>query len=215
MNEVVVDSRQEPVDNAETPADGQNPDAAQKTEQAPEDYQAKYEAQRKVNRDLERKLKELYGYKDKVEQLEAELAKLQGREAEYQEQLKARQMEQAALARANERILKAEIRAAAAGKLEDPDDALSFLDLSSFEVGEDGDVDTDAIARAVEDLVKAKPYLAAKGGRRFQGTADGGARNGLTKPSQLTRQDLRNMTAEEIVRAKAEGRLDDLLGASK
>lgn len=211
MDQIVVDNRQEPVDNAQTPAEGQNDQPT-----AEQDWQAKFEGQRKVNRDLERKLKDTFAERDQLKarlaELEATVAKLQGREAEYAEQLKAREVEQAALAKASERILKAEVRAAAAGKLADPNDALRFIDLSSFEVGEDGEVDATQIAQAIDDLLVAKPYLAAQGGRRFQGTADGGAREGSTKPSQLTRKDLRGMTPQEIVRAKAEGRLNDLLG---
>lgn len=63
---------------------------------------------------------------------------------------------------ANQKILRAEVRAAAAGKLADPSDAPKFLDLDQFEVGEDGDVDQDEIADAIDDLLKDKPYLAAK-----------------------------------------------------
>lgn len=72
--------------------------------------------------------------------------------------------ETAALAKANTRIVRAEVKAAAAGKLNDPTDALNFLDLSQFEVDDDGDVDTDEIAEAIAELVRTKPYLAAQGG---------------------------------------------------
>ena len=90
-----------------------------------------------------------------------------------------REAEQAATAKANARILRSEVRAAAAGKLADPKDALRFLDLDQFEVDEDGEVDEDEIADAIEDLVKRKPYLAAAqggNGKRFQGRGDGGTR---------------------------------------
>ena len=123
----------------------------------------------------------------------------------------AREAEAAAIAKANERILKAEIKAAAAGKLADPADALRFLDLSDFEVSPEGDVDAEAIAEAIDGLVKSKPYLSAATVRRFQGSADGGARKGPQEPSQLTREDLKRMTPEEINKARIEGRLNDLL----
>ena len=123
----------------------------------------------------------------------------------------AREAEAAAIAKANERILKAEIKAAAAGKLADPSDALRFLDLSDFEVSPEGDVDAEAIAEAIDGLVKSKPYLSAATVRRFQGSADGGARKGPQEPSQLTREDLKRMTPEEINKARIEGRLNDLL----
>lgn len=88
-----------------------------------------------------------------------------------------REGETAAMARANERLLAAEVRAAAAGKLNDPTDALRLLDLSAFEVGADGVVDTEAIADAIDGLIKAKPYLQATPQRRpAEGSADGGTR---------------------------------------
>lgn len=75
-----------------------------------------------------------------------------------------REAEARALAKANGRILSAEIRAAAAGKLSDPTDALTFIDLAQFDVGDDGEVDQDEIAEAIADLLTKKPYLAAQGG---------------------------------------------------
>ena len=73
--------------------------------------------------------------------------------ANEDEDTKARQQaESAALAKANARIVKAEVRAVAAGKLADPADALNFIDLEDFEVGEDGDVD----ARHLEDRVASR-----------------------------------------------------------
>lgn len=122
-----------------------------------------------------------------------------------------RQAEQAATAKANARILRSEVRAAAKGRLADPRDALTFLDLEQFEVDDNGQVDEDEINDAIDDLLKSKPYLAAQGGRRFQGTADGGATRKAGQPKQLTERDLKNMTPEEIDKAAEEGRLDDLL----
>lgn len=107
---------------------------------------------------------------------------------------------------ADMRVLRAEIKAAAVGKLADPADAYKFLDLESLDAD-----DTDAIAQAVDALLEAKPYLAAKPGSRFQGTGDGGAAG--TKPvlPQLTREDLKNMTPAQINEAKRAGQLNNLL----
>ena len=104
------------------------------------------------------------------------LAKAEGKEKEYAAEQERRKVELEALSKANQRILKAEIRAQATAKLADPADALRFMDLSSFEVGDDGEVDAQAITAAIDNLIKQKPYLAAQGERRFQGSADGGAR---------------------------------------
>lgn len=49
-----------------------------------EDWQSKFEGQRKVNRDLEKKLNEAYAKADKVDELEKQIAALQGKEAEYE-----------------------------------------------------------------------------------------------------------------------------------
>jgi hypothetical protein len=120
--------------------------------------------------------------------------------------------EQAATAKANARIVRSEVRAAAAGKLADPKDALKFLDLDQFEVDEDGQVDEDEVADAIDDLVKNKPYLAAATAKRFQGTGDGGAVRKAGRPKQLTKQDLTSMSPEAIEKARIDGKLDDLMG---
>jgi len=139
-------------------------------------------------------------------------AAAEGREAEHKAQMEAQRVKDEALAAANERILKAEVRAAAAGKLSDPADALRFLSLSDFEVGSDGEVDASQVAKAIEDLIASKPYLAAQGGQRFQGSADGGARNDAAKVAQLTREDMSRMTPDQIADAEAKGQFDGLLG---
>lgn len=92
-----------------------------------------------------------------------------------------------AVSKANARVLKAEIRAAAAGKLADPADALRLLDLDDFDVDEDGEVDAKAIAKALDELVKSKPYLAAKGGRPA-GNVDQGVR-GSTNNQPMSPQE--------------------------
>ncbi|MFD8115455.1 hypothetical protein [Streptomyces microflavus] len=58
-----------------------------------------------------------------------------------------------------EALVRAELRAAAAGKLRDPADALALLDVSTL-AGSGGDIDAAAVAAAVDQLVKDKPYLA-------------------------------------------------------
>lgn len=115
------------------------------------------------------------------EAIEAELARFraaaEGREAEHAAELEKRAIEAAALEKANARIKSAEVRAAATGKLSDPEDAQRFLaaEIAALEVGDTGDVDRDAIASLIEGLLETRPYLAAQG-RRFEGSPDGGAR---------------------------------------
>ena len=114
---------------------------------------------------------------------------------------------------ANERILRSEVRAAAAGKLADPADAIRFLELDKIDISDDGEVDGGDIADAIDALLKTKPYLAAATATRWQGTADGGARNGPTGPQQLTREDLQGMSPDQVMAAKKAGQLKNLLGA--
>ncbi|MEU9777440.1 hypothetical protein [Streptomyces sp. NPDC047968] len=147
--------------------------------------------------------------RDRRRELEQQLADKDGAD---EAETARRKAEADALAKANGRILRAEIRAAAKGRLNDPKDALTFLDLDQFEVGEDGEIDPEEIEDAISDLLKGKPYLAAATAKRFQGTGDGGAARKASRPKQLTEKDLKTMTPEQIVKAQDEGRLADLLG---
>jgi len=58
-----------------------------------------------------------------------------------------------------QRAVRSEVKALAAAEFADPEDAHAFLALDSY-VGEDGDVDTDAIQRDLKELLKRKPHLA-------------------------------------------------------
>lgn len=147
--------------------------------------------------------------RDRAKALEQQLAEKDGADADAAVR---RQAEQDAIAKANARIIRSEVKAAAKGVLADPADAYKFLDLGQFEVDEDGNLDEDEVAEAIQDLIKSKPYLAAAPAKRFQGTGDGGAARKASRPKQLTRADLKSMSAEEIDRARDEGRLDDLMG---
>jgi hypothetical protein len=106
-------------------------------------------------------------------------AKLDGKEAEHAAAQEKAAADKVVLDKANGRILRSEVKAAAKGVLADPQDAYKFLDLDAFEVDDDGNVDEALIAKALKDLVAVKPYLAAQGGK--YGNPDGGPRNGDTK----------------------------------
>ncbi|MCY0961564.1 hypothetical protein [Streptomyces sp. H27-H5] len=147
--------------------------------------------------------------RDRARQLEQRLAEKDG--ADEAETIR-RRAEQEAVTKANARIIRSEVKAAAKGVLADPADAYKFLDLGQFEVDEDGNLDEDEVADAIQELIKSKPYLAAAKATRFQGTGDGGAARKASRPKQLTRADLKTMSAEDIDRASVDGRLDDLMG---
>ncbi|MFJ8472172.1 hypothetical protein [Kitasatospora sp. NPDC094011] len=57
-------------------------------------------------------------------------------------------------------LVRAEVRAAAAGRLRDPADALALVDLAAL-AGSDGSVNSAAVTSAISKLVESKPYLAA------------------------------------------------------
>lgn len=86
-------------------------------------------------------------------------------------------------------LVRSEVRAAAGGVLQDPEDAVRLLDLSEFEVGEDGEVNTKAIQAAVRRLATAKPYLAV--GAKPTALPGGGA-----TPSQ-------GISMDDLIRTKA------------
>jgi hypothetical protein len=159
---------------------------------------AKWKAERDTRRELERKLAESAApapTDDKTPDLEA---------------IKS-QAASEAMAKANARILRSEIKAAATGKFADVSDALLNLDLTTFEVDANGDVDADEISDAIQEVLTRKPHLAAATAKRFQGTGDGGAARKASGPTQLTHEDLNKMSPEAIVKAKREGRLKNLL----
>lgn len=131
--------------------------------------------------------------RDELRALRAEFdsfrAKAEGKEAEHDARLAEQKIRDEALAAANERIASAELRAAAKGLVND--DALADLHLyinpKSIEVGDSGAVDATQITSAINDLISKKPYLGAQGTTRFQGSADGGARNG-SRPASIEEQ---------------------------
>jgi hypothetical protein len=149
----------------------------------------------------------------RAKDLQAELDRL--REDQMSEQEKAvtqarKEGAAEALKEANERIARSEAKALATGKTRDPEVAVQLLgDLAEF-VTEDGDVDTDAMSEALDRLVEEKDYLAV-GDRQPVPDVDQGAR-GTNGVSQLSRDQLKTMSPEQITQAESEGRLDKLLG---
>lgn len=132
--------------------------------------------------------KENASWRTRLRKAESELGKLKETSASDIEQAKAEARQEAlaeATAEANTRILRAEVIAAAARKFQDPADAVAHLDLTKFEVGENGEVDRKAIGAAIDDLLKEKPYLGGVRdpdfGKRAPGTKSGTSMNDLIK----------------------------------
>lgn len=100
------------------------------------------------------------------------------------------------------KLAEASFKAAAVGKVADPDAILDLVDVSKFITPEG--VDDESIAAAVERFAKAAPAQ-----KKF-GLPDGGPKG--DQPVQLTETDLQRMSPEQIVEARAKGQFNDLLG---
>lgn len=143
---------------------------------------------------------------------------LKGQQTGDDDQPDADQIREQARAEARAEALKErlvdKIEAKAARAFADAEDAVAILlrkhDPEDFL--DDGKIDVEAIQDALDELLEKKPHLAVQDGKRFKGSPDGGARK-AARPGQLTRDDLKRMSPQEITKAKAEGRLADLLGA--
>lgn len=123
-----------------------------------------------------------------------------------------REAEEAATARANERIVKAELRAAAAGKVSNLNALTRLVDVSQIEVSADGEPSADDISDAINQFLTDYPEFAADKSK-FSGTADQGTKGKQAQKRQLTREDIKSMTPEQILKAQEEGLLSNLLGA--
>lgn len=165
------------------------------------------EAERQARKEAEKKAK-------RADELEAELAKF--REDAMSDQEKAIEQARKEAADAAREEVMSELRqdrlltrveAAATGKFADPKDAAAFLDLTDLDPD-----DPEAITAEVDRVLEAKPYLKASA-TQAPGDIDQGPR-GDSGPLQLTREDLKTMTPQEIVQAENEGRLDKLLSGA-
>ena len=109
------------------------------------------------------------------------------------------------------------LEAKAARLFQNPEDARAFLADKVDDFIDGTSVDTDAITDALKELLDKRPYLGVTQGepKRFQGTADGGAKGTAGKP-QLTEADVKRLSKEgrhaEIEAARIDGRLNTLLG---
>lgn len=104
---------------------------------------------------------------------------------------------------------------AKARKFADSEDAAAIL-LRSHQVEDfidSGKVDVAAIAEALDELADAKPHLLARNGSNG-GSFDTG-RGKQRDKAQLSRDDLKNMTPQQIEAARKAGKLDRLMGKSK
>ena len=195
-NETSEEAGEETADSEES--DDKDPEGAdalmEKARKALRAMKQERNAERAKARDLQKQLDELraeFEAKDKTPDEQA----LDKARAEARAE---------AITKANQRVLRSEIKSLATGQFRDPSDALAFLDLSEFEVSDNGDVDVDDINEALQDLLERKPHLAAQGGA----SSFDSARGKRHVKKKLSPQDLKGMSPQEIVKARREGRID-------
>lgn len=199
-----------------TDADGVETTADDQIEEVETEESAADEAQPnpKLLSELVEQRKELRAeraeLKKRLAVLEAERADAAKEPAEAALDQARREAASEATEKANARIVRAEIRAAAAQRVKNPALAVKLIDSSAIEVDDDGEVDGDALNSAIDALLTDYPELAASA--PGFGSADQGAKGRAAAPSQLTKSDLDTMTPQQINDARRAGRLDKLLG---
>ncbi len=143
------------------------------------DWKAKFEAEQRHKRNLERKAR-----KDAatIERLTGKKPEGGGKDKDgTDDKPDADKIKADAQAEARAEVLAGRVEdkiEAKASAFADPEDAVAVL-LRSHDIEDfidDGKPDVDAIADALKELGEKKPHLLAQGGKRFQGGADGGAR---------------------------------------
>lgn len=101
------------------------------------------------------------------------------------------------LTAANERLVSAEARAAAAElKFKNPGLAIKSADLSEIKVSDDGEVDTAAIKTALEALAASDPYLVGEDPPKPPPTFGGGPRPTPAAPTDPRAADLAQIEAD-------------------
>lgn len=148
------------------PAEGNEPEGDKPTERSREELERD---RADLERALARERKDNTALKAKYDRQAKEMTEAQMSEQE-KAVAKARDEGKAeALKAAGMRLAAAEFRAAAAGKIADPAAAVDLVDLSRF-VDDDGEPDSDAIAKAVDRLAAgaapASPNGRVPGGPR-------------------------------------------------
>lgn len=111
---------------------------------------------------------------------------------------------QAAQSEFGQRLAAAEIKAALTGVVPNPAEIVEDLNLAKY-VTDDGDVDGEAVA-----ALKKKYEGFARQGKSGPDLGQGRRGDAPAGKDQLTKADLDRMTPEQIVKARREGRLDDL-----
>jgi len=203
-------------------ADGEGEQSADEADKKQEEknWKAEFEAQKRINRTLERKNKRTFEDFQKLQE-ESKKNKPDDDEKPDLDKIRAEARAEAETAAMRERVMdKIEAKAGAKFGIDTEDVAALLMrrhDLEDFL--DDGKIDVEAITEALNDLLEKQPRLAATvtqgDEKKFKGGADGGARGKASK-SQLTEADVKRLAADgkhtEIEQARLDGRLNELLG---
>lgn len=210
-----------PAESAAETIDGPTEGTETAAAESEKDWKAEFEAQQRINRDLERKSKR--SFDDMRKQILAEEAKkapsAKAGDEKIEVDLDALRQQVRDESRAETLRDKAldKIEAKAARLFKDPEDALLRLGKNVDEYIVDGKVDIEAITDALDDLLKKRPDFGVAQGdpKRFQGTADAGPKASAGKP-QMTKDEMQKLyregKTEEIEAARKAGQLNNLLG---
>ena len=141
-----------------------------------------------VEAELEKARKDAARYRTRNKELEPQAARAKELEdAQKSSEQKALDAQRAAEERASlaqARAVVAEVKALAAAKFADPDDAAPFLELASY-VDDKGEIDTAAIGRDLDALIVKKPHLAKGDGREpLRPDRSQGSRGGTGTPDK-------------------------------
>lgn len=197
-------------DVEDTAADDQGDDTADDTkaedsgevdwEAKAKEAEAAVEAQKRINRNLERRgkrdlarIKELEGTKASTSSTSTKDAKESKGDDKPAGEVDVEKIRAEALEQAKKEAQREALKERVLDKIEakannftDPADAVVMVmrGRTADDFIDDGKIDVDAIQDALTELLEKKPYLgAAQGGKnRFQGSADGGAKP--QKPSR-------------------------------
>jgi hypothetical protein len=199
-------------------AEGEDEELGEKGQKALAAEKERRKAALRAKRDAEARAAELQA---EIERLKAGTpaegdaeAQKRARQAEIDAAIK--QATDAANTAADRRVLRADVLAAAAGKLRHPTDALAFGDLDSIELQADGTASQSDIDDLITDVLTKRPDLAATATQRIPSAAEvdagpQGETAAETKPRQVTEAELKTMSEDQIVQAQLDGRLQDLL----
>lgn len=181
-----------------------------------EDWQSKFEGQRKVNRDLEKKLNEAYAKADKVDELEKQIAALRARKPNTRPPGRNRPSRTRPLPRRQPAHPQGRSPRRSQRQAHRPGRRRATSTCPNSPSRMTAAWTTQAIADSIGELLEQKPYLGkaeqAPSGANI--TPPSGTRDGDRHQGQLTRDDLKTMSPAEIVKAQQDGRLKDLLGAN-